>query len=163
MKITATCSVCLILAALVVGCGTSPFGFGLPENYDGLTKSDIAAKLPSNSFVLIDATSNMPAAWPVNIRQITFGESIRYGKIRLLTWWMSMDGKKWQRFYSFALDVYLDENKLEPAMIYERKPINDAIAYVPVMRLFFNPSGHATKCSKTWCNVVRKEAIKNKN
>lgn len=153
---------CLILTALLAACGVSPFGTGLPENYDGLTKSDIAAKLPSDSFVLIDATSDIPSGWPANIRQIGTAETLEHGKILGLTWLMSMDGKEWQRFYSFALNVYLDENKLEPAMIYERRSLNDVTAFVPVMRLFFDPSGHATKSSKSWCNVVRKNAIERK-
>jgi len=159
MKITATSLAWLILTVLLSGCGGPPYGTGLPENYDGLTKSQITARLPSDSLVLLDASSDIAAPWPARLRDVADVDTVERGRIHSLTWWMSMDGARWQRFYSFALDVYLKEHKLEPAMIYERRPTSGGTAFVPVMSLFFNQSGQATKSSKTWCEVVRKKAI----
>ena len=151
-----------MLSILLSGCGNGRFGTRLPEDYNGLTEEQIVERLPSDSFVVFRSLGPIPEGWPDRTREIALRESVELGPIRCVDWWMTYDGTNWQRFYGFVLDKYLDDFKLEPAMIYERRSVQEGFAVVPVMSLFFNQAGQATNSSRTWCDVVRKSVMERK-
>ena len=143
-----------LLAVLFLGCGITAKRNAFPRSYDGLTKSEIRAKLPSDSFALIDALSDVPTGWPHQIRHIGDAEAMDQKRSRVLTWRMSIGDTEWSRVYSYGLDVYLKQHRLEPAMIYERRSTKHGTDYIPAMVLYFDSAGRAARSSREWCDGV---------
>ena len=146
----------ILLPILLSGCVSFQYGSSLRESYDGLTKSEIKSALRSDALALVDAVSDIPAGWPSEMREIKDVVTCDGDSLRTLNWLISTDGMEWQHFYAYAIDVYLKELKHEPAMIYERRRVDNGFVVVPVMKLFFDESGRATKCSKKSCDYGRR-------
>jgi hypothetical protein len=126
----------------------------LPERYDGMTVAEVVALLPDDSYVLIEATGDIPESWPGQIKEVTQEDLIPEGKIRAVIWYATTDGEAWQRYYAHALDVYLNELGREPAFIYRRTVGETGVAYIPVMSLMLDPHGVVIDSSREWCRFV---------
>ena len=146
----------VITAASLAGCGTFGMRYRMPDSFDGLTREEIQSRLPPASLLLVDTTSAIPPAWPTNLRVVAQVTTCDGSHPLVQEWRMCPDGVEWIHFYAFDLDAHRTKFKLEPAMVYERTTDSGVI---PVMSLFFQEDGLATRSSRKWCDDVRDDII----
>lgn len=132
-------------------------GIGNLKNFQDKTVAEIRAILPKDKFTLFVANESIPTGWPGRIMETKKGQIERNNKIVTVDfneWYMCRDGIKWENFYGFVLTVYLEELKLMPAFIYERKIIREHMVYIPIVSMLFSLEKKTTAASKSWCDAV---------
>lgn len=130
------------------------------QTLDAISKQ--VAKNPN--YVIYNPTQEAPAGWPSEIMLLKKVELTKQEQQELKTnstsetvnlWYMNLDGKRWQYFYSYGLDTYLNKLHSYPAFVYERKTENGLTTYKPIIALLVDTkSGRLIQSSNAWCNKV---------
>ena len=130
-------------------------GVGNIKDFENLSIEEMRAQISDERYGLFMATKPIPEGWPQEIMRNRMAELIKDEekiKIEENEWYVNFEGKKWSRFYGFGLKVYLEELKLIPAFIYERKTGG---VYLPVVSMLIDFDNLVIKqASKSWCDDV---------
>lgn len=141
-------------------------GIGNLKNFQDKIVEEIRATLSKDRFAFFVATEPIPAGWPDRIMKIKKGEIERNNRkmtVDLNEWYLTMDGITWKEFYCYVLTVYIDEIKLIPGFIYERKTFQEKMIYIPIVSVLLSLDGKIQSASKSWCDAVLRNRFEKNN
>jgi hypothetical protein len=136
-------------------------GIGLLKVFSGKTIDEARAVIRPHGYELISSDRRPPSGWPGRLYHKISDQVLLNRKWHILIivqWYEKLAGRRWRRFYSFAIHKRLRHNESIPAFIYKRRLHRKrrTVEYVPIVYLAVNGDRLIVKAWKSWCMRARR-------